>query len=340
MPDTPFNSPSSAPVRLPRSSESTARRLRIAVICIIVALCVFPFFLHLSPGWNFVVLAIGVVITVFLIQLWLRAKRFTAVSAEVVLAADARPPVIYMRSFKDDTAASAAVLSGPPGWVFFFPKELATEEEILARILNDFGPVVTIGRPGEDLRQLGAARMYVSDQEWRDKVSSLIGIARLVVLRLGQTEGFWWELENALKQMNPHQLIILVPLIRDRAARETIRRRVEALFAKPLPEFTRAASRIAGVGSLRGYLYFDPDWTSHYVDMTRRIWTLKTLPRFLGFGKPSAKLKYAFQPVYASHAVRWTPPPVRRVATTLCAIWLAVALGLVGVVTIGVLFFN
>src|SRR5208283_10192 len=110
----------------------------------------------------------------------------------------------------------------------------------------------------------------------------------------------------------------------DRAARETIRRRAEALFPKPLPEFTRSGSRIAGVGSLRGYLYFDADWTAHYVDMTRRIWTLKTLPRFLGFGKPSAKLKYALQPVYASHAVRWTPPPVRKLATTLCAIWLAV----------------
>ena len=74
--------------------------------------------------------------------------------------------------------------------------------------------------------------------------------------------------------------------------------------------------------------------------MTRRIWTLKTLPRFLGFGKHSAKLKYAMQPVYANHAVRWTPPPVRKVATTLCAIWLAAVLGLVAVVTIGSIFFN
>ncbi len=340
MPEPPSNHRPSAPVRLPRSSASTARALRIAVFAIIVGLFVVTFFLHLSTGWSFVLLAIGLVITVSLIQLWLRAKKLTAVSAELVLAADTRPPVIYMRSFKDDTAASAAVLSGPPGWVFFSPKELATEEEILARILNDFGPVVTIGRPGEDLRQLGAARMYVSDQEWREKVSALIRSAGLVVLRLGQTEGFWWELETAIRQMNPHQLIVLVPLIRDRQARETIRRRAEALFARPLPEFTRAASRIAGVGSLRGYLYFDPDWTSHYVDMTRRIWTLKTLPRFLGFGKPSAKLKYALQPVYASHAVRWTPPPVRKVATTLCAIWLAAAVALVAVVTIGVLFFN
>ena len=220
---------------MPRSSASTARALRIAVIAVLVLLFVVPFFLHLGTGWSFVLLAIGLVITVLLIQLWLRAKKFTAASAEEVLAADTRAPVIYMRSFKDDTAASAAVLSGPPGWVFFFPKELMTEEEILAHILNDFGPMVTIGRPGEDLRQLGAARMYVSDQEWREKVSSLIQCARLVVLRLGQTEGFWWELENAIRQMNPHQLIALVPLIRDREARETIRRRAEALFPNLCP---------------------------------------------------------------------------------------------------------
>lgn len=336
MPEPPANP--TPPVQLPRTSARSALGLRIAVIGIFVGLFILSFFLHLSTFWTFVLLFIGIAITVGLLQLWLRARKFAAPSAEQVLAADTRPPVIYLRSFQADAATSGPVMSGPPGWVLLFPKEIATEEELLARTLNDFGPVVTIGKPGEDLRQLGAARMYVSDQEWQEKVSSLVGNARLVVLRLGQTEGFWWELEHAIRQMNPHQLIVLVPLIRDKAARETIRRRAEALFPKPLPEFTRSASRIAGVGSLRGYLYFDPDWTAHYVDMTRRIWTMKTLPRFLGFGKPSAKLKYALQPVYASHAIAWTPPPVRRLATTLVAIWAVAALSIFLLVLFAALF--
>jgi hypothetical protein len=77
---------------------------------------------------------------------------------------------------------------------------------------------------------------------------------------------------------------------------------------------------VARVGSLRGILSFDPDWTGHYVDLTRRIWTPKTLPRYLGFGEPSAKLKYALQPVFANHAFPWTPPPLCKLATALLAI--------------------
>jgi hypothetical protein len=213
-----------------------------------------------------------------------------------------------------------------------FPKDLITEEELVARTLNDFGPMVTIGKPGEQLRELGAARMYVSEQEWHEKVSLLMQSAKLVVLRLGQTEGLWWELGQAIGKMRPEQLLIFVPRINDKATREAIRRRAEALFPKPLPEFAHSNSSWGNVGSLRGFLYFDPDWTAHYIDLTRRIYTLKTLPRFLGFGKPSAKLKYALQPVFASHGVQWTPPPVRKLATTLVGIWLAGALTIIGIV--------
>lgn len=326
----PIQQPPS-PVQLPRTSASTGRRLKFTAVGIVVASFVIPLFLHLSGAWFYVSMFISILITVGVIQMFLRARKFTAASAEEVLTADPRPPVIYMRSFKDDAAASMPVMSGPPGWAVLFPKELVTEEELVARILNDFGPMVTIGRPGEALRELGAARMYVGEQAWHEKVTELMQSAKLVVLRLGQTEGLWWELEQAIGKMRPEQLLVFVPRIGDKAAREAIRRRAEAVFPKPLPEFAHSNSSWGNVGSLRGVLYFDPDWTAHYIDLTRRIFTLKTLPRFLGFGKPSAKLKYALRPVFASHGVAWTPPPVRKLATTLVGIWCAAALTIIGI---------
>jgi hypothetical protein len=329
---------STSPVQLPRTSASTGRRLKFTAVGIVVALFVIPLFLHLSTGWLIAAMFVSILITVGVIQIFLRARKFTVASAEELLTADPRPPVIYMRSFKDDAAASTPVMSGPPGWAVLFPKELVTEEELVARILNDFGPMVTIGRPGEALRELGAARMYVSEQEWHEKVAELMQSAKVVVLRLGQTEGLWWELEQAIGKMRPEQLLVFVPRVGDKAAREAIRRRAETLFPKPLPEFRRSDTRLAGVGSLRGILYFDPDWTAHYIDLTRRIWTLKTLPRYLGFGKPSAKLKYALQPVFASHGVAWTPPRVRKLATTLVGIWLLAALSIVGIILVAAIF--
>ncbi len=333
----PLHEPPS-PVQLPRTSASAGRRLKFTAGGIVVALFIVPLFLHLSGVWYYVALFISIVISAIVIQIFLRARKFTVASAEQVLTADPRPPVIYMRSFKDDAAAAMPVMSGPPGWAVLFPKEVVTEEEIVAHILNDFGPMVTIGRPGEPLRELGAARMYVSEQEWHEKVAALMQSAKVVVLRLGQTEGLWWELEQAIGKMRPEQLLVFVPRIRDKAVREMIRRRTEALFPKPLPEFTRSDTLVAGIGSLRGILYFDADWTAHYINLTRRNWTLKTLPRFLGFGKPSAKLKYALQPVFASHGVAWTPPPVRKLATTLVGIWLLGALTTFGIILVAVVF--
>jgi hypothetical protein len=328
----------SSPVQLPRTSASTGRKLKFTAVGIVVALFVVPLFLHFSGAWLYLSMFISILITVGVIQMFLRARKFTVASAEEVLSADPRPPVIYMRSFKDDAAASMPVMSGPPGWALLFPKELITEEELVARTLNDFGPMVTIGRPGEQLRELGAARMYVGEQEWHEKVAALMQSAKLVVLRLGQTEGLWWELEQAIGKMRPEQLLVFVPRIADKATREAIRRHAEAVFPKPLPEFAHSNSPWGNVGSLRGILCFDPDWTAHYIDLTRRIFTLKTLPRFLGFGKPSAKLKYALQPVFANHGVAWTPPPVRKLATTLVAIWCVAALAIVGVILFAVIF--
>lgn len=253
-------------------------------------------------------------------KMFLRGKRHATPSAEELMAVDPRPPVIYMRSFKDDPAAAHIMAGAQIGWAFIFGA-LDTEEEMLAKVLHNFGPMISIGRPGEELPELGAARMYVSEAEWHAKVEQLMKGASLVVLRLGQTEGFWWELEQSIRQINPHELIVLVPYIRDPQARVAIHQRVNSLFPKPLPEFVRADKKFtAQVGSLRGYLYFDPDWTGHYVDLTRKQWTWKTLPRFLGFAKPRATLTYALRPVFNQLQVPWPEPSIRWLPTIFASV--------------------
>ena len=49
-----------------------------------------------------------------------------------------------------------------------------TPEEELAGILRCFGPFVAIGRPGEEVSEIGAARMYVEDDDWEVVVSDLL----------------------------------------------------------------------------------------------------------------------------------------------------------------------
>jgi hypothetical protein len=49
-----------------------------------------------------------------------------------------------------------------------------TEEEQLAMVMNEIGPFIAIGRPGEQWPELGAARMYVGDDEWQATINNLI----------------------------------------------------------------------------------------------------------------------------------------------------------------------
>ena len=55
------------------------------------------------------------------------------------------------------------------------------------------GPVIAIGKPGERLPQLGAARLYVDDDHWRDTIDDLMAESALVVVRAGDTPNLWWE---------------------------------------------------------------------------------------------------------------------------------------------------
>ena len=47
---------------------------------------------------------------------------------------------------------------------------ISDPEQELAALLQSVGPVIGIGQPGETLPDLGAARMYVSDDAWRATV--------------------------------------------------------------------------------------------------------------------------------------------------------------------------
>ena len=115
-------------------------------------------------------------------QLLRSGWKYDVVSAEQLLANDPRLPVIYLRSFEADSEIvlrrdglwnkAVNILFGY--WVTFSP------EQELAEIVTRVGPVVAIGKPGEPLPELGAARLYVGDADWKAKVTDLMARSRLV----------------------------------------------------------------------------------------------------------------------------------------------------------------
>jgi TM2 domain-containing membrane protein YozV len=139
--------------------------------------------------------------------------KYDVVSAEQLLARDTRPPVVYLRSFEAD---SELVLRPAGFWskvsnVLFGYMVTFSPEQELAEILNRVGPVIAIGKPGEPLPELGAARLYVSDADWKAKVTEMIARSRLVVIRTGSTPNLQWEIEQTIARV-PRRQILFVSL--------------------------------------------------------------------------------------------------------------------------------
>lgn len=139
--------------------------------------------------------------------LW--ARRRSARRGAEVRRLDARPPVLLLRSFGDDMMK----LEKGAKWRSandLFRKGM-TFERIVAKQLGLIGPVIAIGKPGESLAPLGAARDYVSDDVWQREVEERMHESTLIVLMLGSSQGLAWELLRAHRLRLLRKLVLIFP---------------------------------------------------------------------------------------------------------------------------------
>jgi hypothetical protein len=138
-----------------------------------------------------------------------RARKHRALSTRLV-ESDSRKPVLYLRPFADDRATARAV--GSPFMTFRqFILGSLTDEEQLCEVFSVGGPFQAIGKPGENLPELGAAREYIEDRNWLDVVVERMSAATMVVIRAGPSSGLLEEVDKTIQHVNPKHLIILAP---------------------------------------------------------------------------------------------------------------------------------
>ena len=164
-----------------------------------------------------------------------------------------KPPfVLYLRSFLADetTGKTAYFLTGENN-----------EEESLVNVLSQIAPVYAIGDPKDEKMPMGASRIYVDDEHWKSTVRDLAHKAEAVVLRLGKTNSFWWEVEMALEEVPLHKLLFAVPVADSFSE-------VSTLYKILLNKNIDIGDQNIGVnkvkmGSLSSFLYFDADGKPH-----------------------------------------------------------------------------
>jgi hypothetical protein len=138
------------------------------------------------------------------------ARRFTRLSLERLISSDTRPVILFLRSFRDDQVGLQKPLRRLFRRLISVGEPRPTLDHVLLEEGTPYGPVVAIGRPGS-AAPFGAARTYVSDEEWRETVSGLCSHAGAVVLTLDETEGVRWELSHLFGQNYERKTLFLLP---------------------------------------------------------------------------------------------------------------------------------
>lgn len=124
---------------------------------------------------------------------------------------DARPPILFLRSFEDDqvTIERQDALFEVLAWKAMQPR-IRRLDHILVEKFSRYGPVVAIGRPGERFLPFGAARLYVNDDQWQERVIALAEKASAVVVVTSSTPGLRWEITTMLERF-PEKTVFLSP---------------------------------------------------------------------------------------------------------------------------------
>jgi hypothetical protein len=217
------------------------QRFAAAIACFSAALILLiaRLFVQGSPRiycFLFSVLLLGA--GLYFLRMWKRSVE--SLTVEEALQQDPRPPILYLRPFKADKirfsswhqrrVAAAKFLAFVAyillvGWLVALVLGLyrlvtgqsdvdalastkPSAEEFLVSLLDPLGPVIAIGRPGEKIPPVGAARMYLGD-EWKEVVQDLLKQSQLILMFAGTTSHFEWELQRVF-QNDPFVPTILI----------------------------------------------------------------------------------------------------------------------------------
>jgi len=269
--------------------------LSLKIVGIIVTIAGFVGVLW-ATGEDSVLVMVTAVLTFFLFGplIWRYGLRIGSPLAEVKLKTDHRPPVLYFRSFSQEEAAHRfwqVIRSGNaepilPGYSPWPPME----QYQFNKLMNRLGPYIAIGRPGELLPEPGAARLYVSDDEWQDKVIGLLDRALFIVIRAGASPGLQWEISQVLGLLPLTRILLITPP--RKCDYKVFRDWLSQLLPKPLPQ---------KLGDFTRLIIFSKDGTPILLDYHGKLNEEQALEPFFTLNNISLPKKSIFSRVRKQH---------------------------------------
>jgi hypothetical protein len=125
-------------------------------------------------------------------------------------AHDDRPPILFLRAFKDDQVVLLPPRLSYFAKMFSFGRNSENLDTVLLEEGTDYGPVVALGNPTDATPPYGAARGYFAGKDWKQGVMALAQSSSAIVLCVDLTDGIKWELEQLRDQNLLHRCLFLV----------------------------------------------------------------------------------------------------------------------------------
>ncbi len=167
------------------------------------------------------------------------------------------PYILYLRNSKDDSQTDALINSS--GMYY-------TEEEILVDSLKNLGTTLALDKSGDSSPKLGAKHIYVSDDQWQDKVRELSADARLVIIHLDETDELNQDWEYCLNTIDDlDKLLFIVPSSMT-SKEERIDQLVTAIINQrdEIQSKSIDVSQPLNIGSIGLFLYFEKNEDGTY----------------------------------------------------------------------------
>ncbi len=98
-------------------------------------------------------------------------------------------------------------------YILGISKARVDEQLVFAIALSNMGPYVALGRPTENCRNmdLGAAKKFVSNEEWKDSVIDWLNQCIAVVVEAADSSSLGWEIEQTIRIVPPTSVLIICP---------------------------------------------------------------------------------------------------------------------------------
>jgi hypothetical protein len=139
-------------------------------------------------------------------------RRLGQPSAPRAVAEAGRQPILFLRPFALDALPVSPI--GDHWYAIFNPfawLDKRTFEEHLGSTFKDLGPVIAVGRPGEEVAPLGAAREYADDVSWQQLVLDRAARSQFVIMEVDGTPGMVWELDHVTRLVGVQRILLILP---------------------------------------------------------------------------------------------------------------------------------